>query len=165
MEPFVVLGPPLRLRFDSLLRVGRINPKRSSLPVGIAGQLGRSPLLLRLNKEKRWFCHQVTGRSPAPLCMALETVHLQSLPASTAPRFSLHDQVPVLDLISHNTVMGLSWPTFILNTPSWSPPLGSELTISMQKDFALDLHRSASAWLLSPQGVSPWLSYLLSPLF
>lgn len=101
-------GPPLRLRFDSLLRVGHINPKRSSLPVGIAGQLGRSPLLLRLKKEKKWFCYQVTGRSPAPLCMALETVHLQSPTASTVPRFSLHDQVPVLDLISHNTVTGLS---------------------------------------------------------
>lgn len=60
-------GPPLRLCSDSLLRVGHIKPKRSSLPVGIAGQPSRSPLLLRLKQEKRWSWHHVAGRSPAPL--------------------------------------------------------------------------------------------------
>lgn len=60
-------GPPLRLCPDSLLRVGHINPKRSSLPMGIAGQPGRPPLLLRLKQEKRWSWHHITGRSLAPL--------------------------------------------------------------------------------------------------
>lgn len=106
-------GPPLRLCSDSLLRAGQINPKRSSLPVGISGQPGRSPLLLSLKKEKKWPWHHVTGRSRLPFRTALHGFRNSCTcnpPASTAPRFSLHDQAPALALISHNSATGLSWP-------------------------------------------------------
>lgn len=164
-------GPPLRLCSGSLLRAGQEDPRTSRLPVGIAGQPGRLLLLHRLKKDKKVVlpsCHQAGAQLPFTLALhGFRSGRTCNPPASTALRSSLHAQVPVVDLSSHNTVAGLSWPTFTLTTPSWSPPLASELTSSgCRKIFAFDRHRPTTTWLFSPaEGGSPSLGYLLPSLF
>lgn len=93
-------GPQLRLCFDGLLRVGQIDLRRPRLSVGISGQSELVTTATQAKKRQKVVlpsCHQAEAWLTFRVALqGLRKSCIYNLPASTALRFNLHDQVPVV---------------------------------------------------------------------